>query len=167
MVKKGIMSGFTSGLLVLGLLGVAQSNAPKEVPGPLAVGYWGNANVSMRYWMNPTMGLDAGVGFDLVSNANRFCLEIGAPMVLKSFPTLLVEARPMFQLLTLQNVTTDISIGVGLLAEWFLPGTDNHLSISGGPQFGITISSPAIGAGTTTIGTSTLNLLSGGLRFYF
>jgi len=144
-----------------------ESRYPAEVPGPLALGYWNTEHVSVRYWVSPTMGLEAGVGFQFVRHANRFDLQLGLPIVIRRHPTLLLEARPMFELTTIQNDTTNLMFGVGLLAEWFLPGTDNHLALSGGPTFGITIASPAVGSGTTTVGTGAMNLFGWGLHYYF
>ncbi len=154
-------------MMVYSLALPAWAAAPNGIPGPLGIGYWGNEHLSLRYWVSPTMALDAGIGFQFVSNATRFDLQLGLPILMKQYPALFIELRPGFELSSQQNVTTDITLSLSALAEWFLPGTENRLSVSGGPRFGITMSTPAIGLGTTTMGTSATGIFAGALHFYF
>ena len=132
----------------------------------LGIGYWSNSNLSIRYWIKSDLAIDGGLGFSTGGNSS-FNFTCGVPIVLKSYSALLLQIRPGFELTTTTNVGTTIDIEGRVLAEYFLPGTNRHLSISAGIGMGLRINTPT-GQSTTVSFISMANQLAVlAAHFYF
>jgi hypothetical protein len=171
------------GVVALALAFTAGVASAQTTPSP---GTWGlgfhhvDAPIGIRWWLNDKVALDAGIGVGsdeapaVDENLSHWALDLGVPILLRSFDRLNFLVRPgiMFQS---QEVVVDpgppvdtdndtfMSVGVELEAEVFL--TD-RFSVSASHGFAFVNADPAVGSSTTDWGTTGANFTNIGFHVY-
>ncbi len=139
-----------------------------------------DAPLGGRWWLTDKVAIDAGLGFGshentaVDKNMSNWALDLGVPIMLKSFDRLHFLVRPgvMF---TSQEVVVDpgppvrtdndtqMRVGAELEAEVFV--TEN-CSVSAAQGFAIVNENPAVGPSSSGWGTTGANFTSLGFHVY-
>ena len=154
---------------LIGLLPATTWAAPGPVDpwGLIGVGYWGNQDISVRYWLTSRISADVGLGVQINSGAHAYSAHVGANYALARFNTLLLEGRPEANIFNQLGYFGGVGLKFSLLGEWFVPGSDNHLSISAGPGIGIQFTKNASGESRTVVTSGRYGMFTGALHLYF
>lgn len=174
-----VLIGAVALAMVLGA-GVASAKGEAE-------GYKGSlgfhnvdAPVGVRWWLSDKVALDAGLGLGseentaVDENLSHWALDLGVPIMLKSFDRLHFMVRPGLLYTSEETVTvpgppvqkdndTTMSIGAELEAEVFL--TPNF-SVSAAHGFEFVNYDPAVGPSSTDWGTTGANFTNIGFHVY-
>mgnify|MGYP001611838593 FL=1 len=162
--------------MTLALAGVLSGPSAKRsfaAPGPvdpwglIGVGYWGYQDVSVRYWLTSRISADIGMGLQINTGAHAYSAHFGANYALARFNTLLLEGRPEANIFNQLGYFGGFGFKFSLLGEWFVPGSDNHLSISAGPGLGIQFTKNSNGESRTVITSGRYGMFTGALHLYF
>lgn len=160
--------------------GVATAQTTPE-SGTWALGFHHvDAPIGIRWWLNDKVALDAGLGvgseesaaFD--ENLSRWALDLGVPILLRSFDRLNFMVRPGLMFVNEETVTDPgppvetgddsfMTVGVELEAEVFLT---NRFSVSAAHGFAFMNTDPAVGESTTDWGTTGANFTNIGFHLY-
>lgn len=138
------------------------------------------APVGIRWWINDKVALDAalGVGSDentaVDENLSRWALDLGVPILLRSFDRLDFLVRPGIMFQSQEGVVdpgpplvtddgTTMTLGVELEAEVFLL---ENFSVSAAHGFAIVNTDPPVGESTSDWGTTGANFTNIGFHVY-
>jgi hypothetical protein len=168
-------------LLALVTLAGAASAQGKPAHEMSALGFHSvDAPLGVRWWLNPKVGIDAGIGLGSVEdpavdeNLSHWALDLGVPILLRSFDRLRFMVRPGILYRSEEVVVdpgppvnkdndTQLAINVELEAEVFL--TD-HFSVSAAQGLAFVNTDPAVGQSTTDWGTTGANFTNLGFHVY-
>lgn len=165
--------------LVVGASVASAQGSPEHYKG--ALGFHNvDAPLGIRWWISDKLALDAGLGFGseentaVDENLTHWALDLGLPIMLKSWDRVHFMVRPGILYLSQEQVTdpgppvitdngTQMTIGAELEAEVFLA---DNFSVSAAHGFGIVNTDPAGGPSTTDWGTSGANFTNIGFHVY-
>lgn len=171
------------GLVVLALAVTAglASAQTAPVPGAWALGFHHiDAPIGIRWWLSDRVALDAGLGLGSEENAafdenlSKWALDLGLPILLRSYDRLNFMVRPGLMFMNEETVTDPgppvetgddsfMTVGVELEAEAFLT---NRFSVSAAHGFAFMNSDPAEGESTTDWGTTGAQFTNIGFHLY-
>lgn len=172
-----------AGVVVLALVAIAGTASAQGGADHFmgAVGFHSvDAPLGVRWWFNDNVAIDAalGLGSDedpaVNENLSHWALDLGVPIVLRSFDRLRFTIRPGLMYQSQEVVvaagppvntdnTTTMTIGAELEAEVFL--TENF-SVSAAQGFAFVNTDPAVGPSTTDWGTTGANFTNVGFHVY-
>lgn len=139
-----------------------------------AAGKWGlgyfseEAPVGARYWLNPKVGIDLGLGFSQTEESgetiNGFAVDLGVPFVLGNYENAYFFIRPGFLYQDVENNFTQYAVGADFGVEWFI-NKRFSLQVAHGAAFSNI--DPETGDSETSISTRGLGISNVGFHFYF